>query len=154
MLWAAAAIVVIIAVVFIARALRRPQTPPSLQVVEPEVSNRQLETRPLPAESRDGYLQAWEGVQPQFADDPEIALRETDRILQRVMNECGYPTGDFGRVSEQVTAEQLGVLEHYRAGHRITVKGETTMLEAHEIERARAAFQDAFEYLVAYSLKA
>jgi hypothetical protein len=150
---ALAAIVVVILLVRVRRPPQKAQKPPSLQVVEPEVSHRLLETRPLDAQSRDGYMQAWESVQPRFADDPEIALRETDRILQRVMSECGYPTGDFGRVSEQVTSEQLGVLENYRVGHRITVKGETTMLEAHEIERARAAFRDAFERLVADSLK-
>ncbi|GEM_PF-2693422 len=153
LIWIGIGLAAIVLVILLVRARRPPQTPPSLQVVEPEVSHRLLETRPLDAQSRDGYMQAWESVQPRFADDPEIALRETDRILQRVMSECGYPTGDFGRVSEQVTSEQLGVLENYRVGHRITVKGETTMLEAHEIERARAAFREAFDHLVADSLK-
>ena len=148
--WLAVGVVVVLGIVVIVRALRRAAAQPTgMKLVDQELPHQPLETRALPAASRDRYSQTWAEVQPRFADDPEVALRETDRLVQNLMRECGYPTGDFGRVSEIVTTEQIDVLENYRAAHRITVKGETTMLEPPEIERAVGAFRAVFDALIA-----
>jgi hypothetical protein len=149
-LWLGVWFLVVVVILVVVWVIRPPEaTPTPIKLSEPEPPTQLLETRGLEAEIRDRYLKAWDEVQPLFPDDPEIALRETDRLLQNAMRDCGYPTGDFGRVSDEVTEEQLEVLEAYRAGHRITVKGETTMLEEPEITRARAAFQGAFDRLIA-----
>lgn len=140
---------VVLAIALTARVARRPVTKAGIELVDRELPHRLLETRSLLADARERYSQMWAAVQPRFVDDPEIALRETDRLIQNVMRECGYPTGDFGRVSEDVTTKQMDVLDSYRAAHRITVKGETTMLEPQEIERAAVAFRAVFDALVA-----
>lgn len=148
--WFGAWIAVVVTIVAVMLVVRRPPAVPTpVKLIEREEPQQLLETHPLRDEVRDRYVRAWDAIEPLFADDPEIALRETDRLLQNAMRDCGYPTGDFGRVNDEVTAEQLEVLESYRAGHRVTVKGETTMLEESEIARARAGFQDVFDRLLA-----
>lgn len=119
-----------------------------MKVVDRELPHRPLRTRPLNEDARARYSEAWAAVQPRFANDPEIALRETDRLVQNVMRDCGYPTGDFGRVSEELSAEQTDVLDNYRSAHRVTVKGETTMLEPAEVERGRQGFRAVFDALI------
>lgn len=148
-LWLGLWIVVVVVIVVVMLVARPPAQPTPIKLIEREEPQQLLETHALEAEVRDRYLAAWDAIQPLFPDDPEIALREVDRLLQNAMRDCGYPTGDFGRVSDEITAEQLEVLESYRVGHRVTVKGETTMLEEVEIARARAGFQDVFDRLVA-----
>jgi hypothetical protein len=150
LLWLGLWAVLVAAIVIVLLVVRRPPPEPTpVKLDEGELPQPLLETRSLEAEMRDRYLQAWDAIQPVFVHDPEVALRETDKLLQNVMRDCGYPTGDFGRLRDDVTEEQLRIVESYRAGHRITVKGETTMLEEGEIARARAGFQDVFERLVA-----
>lgn len=144
--WLAIAVATVLAIMLIARAVRRSQLP-AVKITERELTHRPLQTRPLPPDAREGYAEAWRALKGRFADEPEVALRDTDRLLQGIMRECGYPTGDFGRVSEEVRSEQADVLDHYRAGHRITVKGETTVLATDEIERAVRSFRAVFEGL-------
>lgn len=139
-------VVVVLAIVLISRYHRRAE-PVEMKLVDPEQPRRALKTRFLPADARERYSQTWAALQSRFRDDPEIALRDTDRLIQDAMRECGYPTGDFGRVSEQVTMQQTDVLDSYRVAHRITVKGETTMLETAEVEQAAAAFRAVFNAL-------
>ncbi|MGH7683322.1 MAG: hypothetical protein ACREMT_03160, partial [Vulcanimicrobiaceae bacterium] len=116
-LWLVLWFVAVVAILVITILVRRPaQMPDPVKVVDPEPTQQLLETRALDARVRDRYMKAWDEIQPLFPDDPEIALRETDRLLQNAMRDCGYPTGDFGRVSDEVTAEQLEVLESYHAG--------------------------------------
>lgn len=138
--------VAIVAIVLIARTAR-PQRHNAVKVAERKVPPRLLETRPLPPIAQERYAEAWRALQSRFANEPEAALRDTDRLLQGLMQECGYPTGDFGRVTEEVSVEQVEVLDNYRVGHRITVKGETSMLESDEIARAVDSFRAAFERL-------
>ncbi len=147
LLWLAVAVAVVLVVALIARAVRRPQLHPAINVGERESAHRPLQTRLLPPDAAEGYAEAWRALQGRFLDEPEVALRETDRLLRDVMQKCGYPTGDFGRVSEKVKVEQAEVLDNYRTGHRITVKGETTVLETDEIERAVTSFHAVFERL-------
>jgi hypothetical protein len=138
-----ATIVVLAVVVLVIRRARlraeaeQARRPPPLQV------------RPLSASSRDRYTQAWESLQPRFEPEPEVTIREADRLIQNVMGEWGYPSGDFGRVPAELSDAQLDVLEQYRVAHRIAVKSETTMLADEEVQRAVSAFRALFEILVA-----
>lgn len=147
MLWLVVAVAVVLAIVLVVRVARRPRLHPAVNVGERESTHRPLQTRLLPPDAREGYAQAWRALQGRFADEPEVALRDTDRLLRDVMQKCGYPTGDFGRVSEEVKVEQAEVLDNYRTGHRITVKGETTVLGTDEIQRAVSSFHAVFERL-------
>ncbi len=151
--WVAVTVATVLVIMLIARAARRSKLNPAVKVTPRESAQRLLQTRPLPLDAREDFTEAWRGLQGRFSDEPEVALRSTDRLLQDVMRECGYPTGDFGRVSEEVKVEQAEVLDNYRTGHRITVKGETTMLGIDEIQQAVSSFRAVFKMLTGASVE-
>jgi hypothetical protein len=144
-------ILVVIAVAFVIAIVlvgtRRPKFYAGIKPADPQPSQGVLQTRPLASDSRARYVQAWNALQSRFAEDPEIAIRDADHVLQDAMRECGYPTGDFGRVSEVVTTEQVDLLEHYRAAHRLSVKGETTVLSDEEVQHAMTALRAVYDIL-------
>lgn len=148
MIWVAVAIAVACVIVIIIGRARRPKSYTDVKLVGAEAPEGILQTRPLAADSRARYVEAWNALQSRFAQDPEIAIREADNLLQSAMRECGYPTGDFGAVTDEVTPEQLDVLDHYRAAHRLSAKSETTVLSDEEIERAVTALRAVYDILV------
>jgi type II secretory pathway component PulK len=84
-----------------------------------EVANRrdQLDIRQLDAAARDRYTERWQAVQTDFVDQPRRALDEADRLVTDVMQDRGYPVGDFDERAELVAADHPEVVEHYRAAH-------------------------------------
>jgi len=103
----------------------------------------------LPASARLRYLDAWEALQKRFDVEPEAVIRESDRLVQTIMRERGYPTGDFGRVDALLAADQARLLDDYRFAHRISVKAETDAVSENDARRAVAAFGAVFEALLA-----
>jgi hypothetical protein len=148
LIWLAVAIVVVCIFAIVLKRARRPTFFAGIKPVDPEAPAGSLETCPLAADSRTRYVQAWDALQTRFAEDPEIAIREADNLLQSAMRECGYPTGDFGRITDEVTPEQLDVLEYYRVAHRLSAKGETTVLSDEEIDRAMTALRAVHDILL------
>jgi hypothetical protein len=148
LIWVAVAVVLAFAIAIVLGRARRPKVYAGIKPVDPRAQTGILRTWPLAADARAHYVQAWDALRNRFAQDPEIAIREADNLLQRAMRECGYPTGDFGRVSDEVTPEQLDVLEYYRAAHRLSVKGETTVLSDEEVDQAVTALGAVYDILI------
>ena len=84
-----------------------------------EQRRRELEIRPLPSAARYRYLEAWQGVQSQFVDDPSAAVARADELIQSVMSERGYPVEDFEQRAADVSVDHPQVVENYREGHRL-----------------------------------
>ena len=64
------------------------------QAAESELRDRQarhdeLELRPLAPLARKGFMDAWQGTQAEFVDDPVVAISDADRLIQSVMRDRG-----------------------------------------------------------------
>jgi hypothetical protein len=102
--------------------------------------HRELDLQPLPAETRNRYVDEWRDVQARFVDDPERSIAEADLVIQAVMRERGYPVEDFEQRAADVSVEHPEVVSNYRAAHAISV--------AHE--RGRATTDDLRQALIHY----
>jgi hypothetical protein len=129
------------------------------QVAESELRERQarhdeLELRPLAPLARKGFMDAWQGTQAEFVDDPVVAITDADRLIQNVMRDRGYPVEDFDARAALVSVDHPLVVERYRRAHAIaTANGEGEM----GTEELRIAMQDyraLFEELVGGPVKA
>ena len=78
-----------------------------------------LNIKPLAAAARERYAAAWLQVQSRFVDDPATALRDGNGLVTDVMRARGYPVERFDDRTDTVSVDHPGVVEHYRAGHRI-----------------------------------
>ena len=110
---------------------------------------RELDIRPLSTAAREGYLERWTAVQAEFVDDPPGAVANADRLVSAVMEERGYPVGDFEQRSADVSVDHPHVVEHYRTAHAIAGDSEAGRASTEELRQAmhhyRALFDDLLE---------
>lgn len=126
---------------------RPPPGQTEIKLTEPQKKETSLIVHELSPEAKDRYRAEWAVLVSAATLDPEVTIRKADRLLQNIMRERGYPTGDFGRVLEDLTAEQAELLDAYRFAHRVSVKAETDMIPEAELARAMAALHAVFEGL-------
>src|SRR5436190_19985963 len=109
----------------------------------------QYEINPLSTAQRDRYLAKWRETQAKFVDDPSAAISEADALVQEVMQERGYPMGDFEQRSADVSVDHPHVVEEYRAAHQIAEQHADGGMATEDLRQAlvhyRALFQDLLE---------
>ena len=108
----------------------------------------QLELRPLAPIARRGYLEAWQGTQADFVDDPANAIDEADRLIQSVMRDRGYPVEDFDDRASIISVDHPVVVERYRRAHAVTVANAGGDATTESLRRAMQDYRALFEELV------
>jgi hypothetical protein len=102
-------------------------------VVEPGLDRHEWETE-------------WQSLEPLVVDSPGEALPEVDRLIERMMQERGFPTEEEGA---QESAEPEVVAEFLEA-RRITnlvERGET--VDPGDVGAAVTGYRSLYEYLLA-----
>ena len=66
-------------------------------------------------------MDAWQGTQAEFVDDPAVGDPDADRLIQNVMRDRGYPVEDFEDRAALVSVDHPQVVERYRRAHAIAV---------------------------------
>ncbi|TMF35082.1 MAG: hypothetical protein E6I27_16585 [Chloroflexi bacterium] len=70
--------------------------------------------RPLPAESRDRYINDWDEIETKFVDAPEQAVREAEALVMSVLRERGHPLTERDLPTEMQRAHKLGYMSKDR----------------------------------------
>lgn len=104
--------------------------------------------RPLVAEDRARFVEAWRGVQAHFVDGPADAVSEADRLLGDVMSTRGYPVSDFEQRSADISVDHPLVLANYRAAHEIALKQTRGQADTEELRQAMVHYRTLFEELI------
>ena len=120
---------------------------------EAELRERQrrrdeLELRPLAPIARRGYLEAWQGTQADFVDDPANAIDEADRLIQSVMRDRGYPVEDFDDRASIISVDHPVVVERYRRAHAVTMANVGGDATTESLRRAMQDYRALFVELV------
>ena len=113
-----------------------------------EERRRKLEIRPLPSAARYRYLEAWQGVQSQFVDDPSAAVARADELIRSVMSERGYPVEDFEQRAADVSVDHPQVVENYREGHRLVQSSANGSGSTEDLRQAMRRYRALFDELV------
>jgi hypothetical protein len=113
-----------------------------------EERRRELEIRPLPSAARYRFLEAWQGVQSQFVDDPSAAVARADELIQSVMSERGYPVEDFEQRAADVSVDHPQVVENYREGHRLAQSSANGSGSTEDLRQAMRRYRALFDELV------
>lgn len=107
-----------------------------------------LTLRPLPRDLSVRYAQKWNDQQARFVDEPEVAVREADRLVGEVMNERGYPVGDFEQRAADISVDHPRVVENYRAAHDITLRQQNGQASTEDLRNAMIYYRDLFRELL------
>ncbi len=85
---------------------------------EVERERAELDIRPLPPAARERYLDEWRQAEARFVSDPRESARAAERIIERVLEERGYPLeGDAERRAAVVAVDHADIADRYRHGH-------------------------------------
>jgi hypothetical protein len=120
---------------------------------EKELSERKrrvdhMSLRPLPADLRDRYAEAWSREQARFVDEPKAAVSEADHLVEEVMRERGYPVGAFDQQVADVSVDHPSVVENYRAAHAIAQRHERGQASTEDLRMAMVYYRDLFRELL------
>jgi hypothetical protein len=108
----------------------------------------ELQLRPLAPRARKGFMDAWQGTQAEFVDDPSSAINDADRLIQNVMRDRGYPIEDFEDRAALVSVDHPMVVEHYRRAHAIAVANGDGGSDTEDLRLAMQDFRVLFVELV------
>jgi hypothetical protein len=170
---AIAAVIVVLAVIWLAMRSRRSQVlreqfgseydrvaadAPTKREAESELQARaerreQFEIRRLSPEQRESYRAHWAAVQAEFVDDPARAVAEADSLIQEVMRERGYPVDDFDTRAADLSVDHPDVVENYRAGHGIATAHERGKAGTEELRKGLQHYRALFEELLEVETK-
>ncbi|MGC4880940.1 hypothetical protein ACLQ26_32280 [Micromonospora sp. DT43] len=111
-----------------------------------ERRHAELTLTPLSPESRARYAAAWEELQIRFIDSPNETVGDADELVTRLIEEQGYPTGDFSDQIAHLSVEHARTLTNYRDAHEIHLRNSRGEASTEELRQAvvhyRALFAD------------
>ncbi|HEX6230432.1 MAG TPA: hypothetical protein VF029_01825 [Actinomycetota bacterium] len=107
-----------------------------------------VDVRPLTAESRGRYLDAWEAVQARFVDAPAVALARAEALAVQVMHERGYPVDDFDQQVAVVSVDHPDVIAHLRAGRAVVERAEVAEADTEELRQGLMHYRALFDRLL------
>ena len=108
----------------------------------------ELELRPLAPLARKRFMDAWQGTQAEFVDDPAVAISDADRLIQSVMLDRGYPVEDFDDRAALVSVDHPRVVERYRRAHTIAIANAGGDTDTEQLRIAMQDYRALFEELV------
>lgn len=117
-------------------------------LAEREARVHKFTIRELPATERAGYADEWAAVQRRFVDDPSMAVSEADRLVNRVMNARGYPTGDFDQRANDVSVNYPTVVQNYRSARDIFVRHSSGRASTEDLRQAMVYYRSLFDELL------
>jgi hypothetical protein len=113
-----------------------------------EREHEELAIRVLPNAARERYLDEWRQAESRFVSDPRDAARAAERLVERVLEERGYPVDDDD--TEQrlalVAVDHPDVVERYRRGRAMIAHDSAEHTE--ELRRAMVDFRSVLEELL------
>jgi hypothetical protein len=123
----------------------RTQAEAKLQRLEQRVDRFHI--RPLSREARAISVASWQNIQSRFVDDPRSALTEADKLIQEIMNARGYPVADFDQRAADISVDHPLVVEHYRAGHAISLQHARGHASTEDLRQAMIHYRTLFAEL-------
>ncbi|MBG0817546.1 hypothetical protein [Planomonospora sp. ID82291] len=107
-----------------------------------------LDIRPLTSEARQAYAKKWTEVQERFVDAPGFSVTEADHLVTSVMADRGYPTDDFEQRIADLSVAHGRTLDHYRKAHEISGRAVRQAASTEELRQAMVHYRALFEELL------
>ena len=108
-----------------------------------------FQIRPLSAADRSSFAVRWNEVQARFVDDQRGAVTVADSLVTDVMQNRGYPIGEFDQRAADLSVDYPLIVDNYRAAHDIAVRHSAGKASTEDLRQAmvhyRALFQELLE---------
>lgn len=112
-----------------------------------EREHHELAIRTLPNAARERYLEEWRHAEVRFVSDPRDAVRAAERVVERVLEERGYPEGDDSEHRLALLAvDHPDVVERYRHGRAMVENNGSQRTE--DLRKAMLDYRTVLEDLL------
>lgn len=117
------------------------------RLADAEREREKLVIHELPHPARERYLEEWRQAEARFVSDPRDAVRAAERLVQRALEERGYPSEeDDERLMALVAVDHPHVVERYRHGRAMVAHDGAERTE--DLRKAMVDFRSVLEELV------
>jgi hypothetical protein len=113
-----------------------------------ERERARLDIKPLSEAARVRYTEEWQVIQQSFVDQPEEATTAGYDLVNRVMEERGYPMRDFDARADLVSVDHPDVVENYRVAHGIHERAQQHQASTEDLREALLRYRSLFEELL------
>jgi hypothetical protein len=113
-----------------------------------ERERARLDIKPLSGAARARYTEEWHVIQQSFVDQPEEATTAGYDLVNRVMEERGYPMRDFDARADLVSVDHPDVAENYRVAHGIHGRARQHQASTEDLREALLRYRSLFEELL------
>jgi FtsZ-interacting cell division protein ZipA len=113
-----------------------------------EKRREKFRLKPLSAADRTSFGVRWKEVQSRFVDDPRGAVTVADSLVTDVMQNRGYPIGEFEQRAADISVDYPVVVENYRAAHQIAVRHSSGQASTEDLRQAMVHYRTLFQELL------
>ena len=107
-----------------------------------------LSLRELSAPERGRFASQWTTVQAQFVDDPAIAVRSANDLINLVMRARGYPVESFEQRAADLSVDHAAVIQHYHAARGIADANHHGRASTEDLRQAMVHYRVLFADLL------
>ena len=115
---------------------------------EREKRHERLELTPLSGEAAERYRKDWSNIQNRFVDEPGAAVEDADRLVVRIMRDCGYPVDDFDQRADDVSVDHPEVAQHYRDAHSVAVDHKRGQADTERLRQSVTSYRSLVDALL------
>lgn len=107
-----------------------------------------FDIHPLATGESNRFAEQWKQTQGEFVDAPDKAVTDADRLVRQVMQQRGYPVGDFEQQAADISVDHPNVGTHYRMAHEIALKQAKGTATTEELRQAMVHYRALFDDLL------
>ena len=98
--------------------------------------------------AQERYAAQWKNVQASFVDDPKASLAQAGEVLDKILNEQGYPNTDFDRRTADLSVNHPAVVKDFRVAHEIALKNKDGKTTTEDLRQAMIHYKALFTELM------
>jgi len=118
------------------------------ELIDREKRVHSFTIKPLSPTARERFREEWTQIQNRFVDDPAVAVKQADSLVNRVMAERGYPMADFEQRAADVSVSYPVVVQNYRAACAIVQRHAAGQAGTEDLRQAMVHYRSLFEELL------
>jgi hypothetical protein len=104
--------------------------------------------RSLNAQEQEHFSSEWRQTQARFVDDPALAIRGADLLVNEVMRVRGYPMSDFEHRAEDLSVDYPHVVRNYRKAHAIAIAERDRRATTEDLRQGMVSYRELFDELL------
>jgi hypothetical protein len=123
-------------------------TKAELELQKREDQVARLKIVPLTPTDAARFSQAWNELQSGFIDNPKEVVAHADQLVRELMEERGYPVGDFERRAADISVDHPAVVATYRVAQGIAASEARGEADTEELRKAVIYYRTLFDELL------